>query len=408
MKSMRVAHFLVRRGLHTSARTLGVFPPPEHLAKPLDFPHKLLMGPGPSNVPPRIAAAGALPMIGHLHQETFKILDQIREGLQYMFQTRNPHTLAISGTGHAAMETCAVNMIERGEVVTVFVQGLWGERFSEIAKRAGGDVHDIVKDYGESFTPEEVEATLMKHKPAVMFISHAESSTGVHQHIDKLGKICRKHNVILMVDAVASLGGEPFFMDDWEIDVVYTGSQKALNCPPGVAPISFGPRAVEKFNRRKTKPQSFYFDLGLLSNYWGITPGPRLYHHTPPLTLLFQLREGIAMVAEEGLEAGWERHKQFTKLFQEGLAKLGLSHYIDDPADRLNTVTSIRIPDDVNWKDVMAYVMEKYKVEVSGGLGKTANVLARVGHMGRNATDENCNMVLGALGEALAVLREKI
>uniref|UniRef100_F7FCX7 Alanine--glyoxylate aminotransferase n=2 Tax=Monodelphis domestica TaxID=13616 RepID=F7FCX7_MONDO len=315
--------------------------PPASLRKPLKVPDRLLLGPGPSNIAPRIMAAGNLPMIGHMHDEMYQIMDEIKDGIRYAFQTHNQLTMVISGSGHAAMEAALFNVVEPGESVLVGVNGLWGQRIAEIAERMGAKVHQMVKAPGEYYTLKDVEKGLTQHKPVLLFLTHGESTSGIMQPLDGYGDLCHKHNCLLLVDSVASLGGAPIYMDKQGIDILYSGSQKALNSPPGTAPISFSERARNKFLNRKTKPVSFYFDLKNLANFWGCDNSPRMYHHTTPVIGLMGLRESLAILAEEGLEESWRKHREVTNYLYERLQKLGLQLFVKEiPFLTMNAVPS--------------------------------------------------------------------
>ncbi|XP_071422834.1 alanine--glyoxylate aminotransferase isoform X2 [Pithys albifrons albifrons] len=386
-----------RRAMATSLLRV---PPPQGLLRPLVVPERLLLGPGPSNVPRRIQAAGGQQLLGHMHPEVLQVMDEIKAGIQYAFQTQNQLTLAISGTGHCAMEAALLNLLEPGDTILVAINGIWGQRAADIARRLGANVCELLKPAGEYFTPWDIEKGLVQHKPSVLFITHGESSTGVLQPLEGLGELCHRHGCLLLVDAVASLGGAPIFMDQQEIDVLYSGSQKVLNVPPGSAPISFSERAREKLLRRKTKPQSFYLDMGWLANYWGCDGEPRRYHHTAPINSFFSLREGLAMLAEIGLERSWERHQaNCTKLCQ-GLLNLGLELFVKEEV-RLPTITTVRVPEGYNWKDITAFLVDNHAMEIAGGLGPTVGKVLRIGLMGYNSTIENVNRVLEALRDAL-------
>ncbi|XP_046995060.1 alanine--glyoxylate aminotransferase-like [Schistocerca americana] len=380
----------------------GMIEPPKSLLKALNVPKKLLMGPGPSNCSPRVLHSLSQQVIGHLHQECLQIMDEIKEGLQYVFQTRNRLTLAVSATGHAGMEAVMCNLIEPGDIVLVTVNGIWGERAADMAARYGAVVHKVEKPLGESFSISEIEQALRKFHPSLLFVVQGESSTGVFQRCCQLGPLCHKYGCLLAVDTVASLGGVQFYADRWEVDVVYTGSQKVLGAPPGLAPISFSPRAEAKIRGRRTPVKVFYLDMTLLGDYWGCFGNPRIYHHTVPVTLLYGLREGLAQLAEESLQKCWERHKNCSIQLHEGITKLGLDFFVRDATSRLPTVTAISLPPHIDGRAVSRYAMERYGLEIAGGLGPTVGKIMRIGLMGYNATPENVSVTLAVLKEALA------
>ncbi|XP_057696447.1 alanine--glyoxylate and serine--pyruvate aminotransferase a isoform X1 [Corythoichthys intestinalis] len=377
-------------------------PPPNNLRTPLTVPQRYMFGPGPSNVPPRILQAGANPVIGHMHPETFELMADIRSGIRYMFQTGNQVTFAVSGTGHAAMECAVFNAVEAGDVVLVAVNGIWGERLAAMAERIGAQVNTIVTSPGGVFTNAEIEQALSKHRPALFFLAHGESSTGVLHPLDGIGQLCHKYDCLFLVDSVASMGGVPVYMDQQEIDILYTGSQKVLNAPPGTAPISFSERACRKIFNRRTKPVSFFLDLSWLSNYWGCDgKDTRMYHHTGPVSAFYSLRESLAVLVEEGLEHSWERHRKVAEYFHAGLERMGLKLFVEDKALRLPTVTTIVVPHGYDWKEITAYVMKTHNLEITGGLGPSAGMVLRVGLMGCNSTISSADMVLAALRDAL-------
>jgi len=382
---------------------------PAVLAQPIHVPLKTLTGPGPSNVCDRVLQAQALPTLGHLHPEFTKIMDDIKAGVQYIFQTNNAMSFALSATGHAAMECVMTNLLEPGTVILIANNGIWGVRARDMAERQGADVRDISTPAGTNFSFATLEAAIKEHKPRVLFVTHGESSTGVVQPLEGLGDLCHDNDCLLAVDTVASLGGVPVYADRLNIDVIYTGSQKVLGVPPGTAPISFSTRATEHFTQRQSKPRSFYLDMGWLGEYWGCWPDKgRVYHHTGPVNAMYALREGLAMVAEEGLEKCWNRHKETAARLHAGLADLGLSLFVQDPEARLPTVNTIAVPEDIkDWKAVTDYCMANYKVEISGGLGPTAGKVWRIGVMGNNANAATIDKVLEALGAALKHVRQK-
>ncbi|XP_068136747.1 alanine--glyoxylate aminotransferase [Hyperolius riggenbachi] len=399
-----VSYTLLRAArLSTSVRmsSHSVVPPSPGLLQPLQVPQRLMLGPGPSNVPPRIQAAGALHVIGHMHPESFQIMDDIKLGIQYAFQTQNTLTLAVSGSGHCAMEAAIFNVVEKGDVVLVATNGIWGERAADIAQRTGADVRQLTKPPGEGFTLKEIEKALAEHKPSLLFVTHGESSSGVVQPLDGVGDLCHRYNCLLLVDTVASLGGAPVYMDKQGIDILYSGSQKVLNAPPGTAPISFSEAASKKIFSRKTKSPSLYVDMNWLANYWGCDGKPRIYHHTGPVTGFYCLREGLAILAEKGLERSWEQHREIALMFHKGLEDLGLKLFVKDPALRLPTVTTVCVPEGYDWKEITAYIMKNHGIEITGGLGPSTGKVLRIGLMGYNSTKANVNRVLQALRDAL-------
>ncbi|XP_023665890.1 alanine--glyoxylate aminotransferase-like isoform X1 [Paramormyrops kingsleyae] len=377
-------------------------PPPACLLRPLEVPHRYLFGPGPSNVSPRVQASGARQMIGHLHREMLEIMDDIKKGIQYAFQTQNSMTIAISGSGHTAMECALFNTVEPGDSVLIAVNGIWGERAAEIADRIGARVNTIVKLPGGYFTNEEIEQALYEHKPVLFFLTHGESSSGVVHPLDGIGELCHNQNCLFLVDAVASLGGSPIVMDKQGIDVLYTASQKVLSSPPGTAPISFSEGACKKIFNRKTKPVSFLLDMSWLANYWGCDGKPaRMYHHTGPISGLFALRESLAALSEMGLEKSWTQHNKIAEHLHKGLESLGLKLFVQEKSLRLPTITTIAVPPGYDWREIIGYIMKHHNIEISGGLGSSSGMVLRIGLMGYNCNQANADMVLMALRDAL-------
>ncbi|KAK3531429.1 hypothetical protein QTP70_020516, partial [Hemibagrus guttatus] len=545
----------------SSSSSLHV-PPPACMLRPLEVPFRYLFGPGPSNVSPRVLSAGGRPIIGHQHPEMFEIMNDIKEGIRYAFQTSNLMTLAMSGSGHTAMECAVFNVVEPGESVLVSVNGVWGERVAEIAERMGAEVHTLVKPPGGHFSNEEIEKEISKHKPVLFFLTHGESSAGLVHPVDGIGDICRndvlikmmmmmmmmmkmmmmmikmmmikmmmmmmikmmmmmmikmmmmmmmmmmikmmmikmmmmmmmmkmmmmmmmmmkmmmmmikmmmikmmmikmmmmmmmmkddddddkddddkdddddddddeddddkdddddddddddkhshfnhlitetiistRYNCLLLVDSVASLGASPLLMDQQKIDILYTGSQKALNAPPGTAPISFNERACQKMFNRKTKPVSYLLDMTHLSNYWGNDgKAARMYHHTGPVSGFFSLRESLSILTEKGLENSWRQHREVAEYLWKGLEDLGLQLFIKDKDLRLPSVTTITIPEGYDWKELLTYMMKHHQMEMTGGLGPSIGLVLRVGLMGYNCNTFNADKVLAALADAL-------
>ena len=366
-------------------------------SQPLDLPQRLLLGPGPSNPDPRVLSAIGADVIGHLDPVFIQLMSEIQELLRYVFQTDNELTIPVSGTGSAAMEASVANTLEPGDVILIAVNGYFGQRLSEMAGRYGADVRILEKPWGECFSLEDIKSGLEQHRPGIFGVVHGETSTGILQPMDGLGDLCREYDCLLLVDTVASLGGVPFYTDKWGADIVYSGSQKCLSCPPGLAPITFSPRAVEKLHGRKSKVANWYLDLTLLTKYWGTE---RTYHHTAPINMNYALREALIILAEEGLEASWNRHQQTAEYLWEGLARIDLIPLA--PYDhRLVSLTTVRVPEGIDAKAVSSRLLNKYNIEIAGGFGPLAGKIWRVGLMGFNSRKENVDRLLNALNTML-------
>jgi alanine-glyoxylate transaminase/serine-glyoxylate transaminase/serine-pyruvate transaminase len=358
---------------------------------------RLLLGPGPSSVHPRVLRAMATPLLGYLDPEFLTLLDETQALLRHAFQTANTLTLPVSGTGMAGMEALLANLLAPGERLLVCAAGFFGNRLEEVARRHGAEVVKLDKPWGEVFAPEEVEAALRAHPAKVLAIVQAETSTGALQPLEGLGAIAHRHGALLLVDAVTSLGGVPLQLDAWEIDAAYSGTQKCLGCPPGLAPVSLSERARQAMRARATPPSSWYFDLELLAKYWG---PERAYHHTVSGTLVYALREGLRLVAEEGLEARWARHAANATYLVEGLAELDLAPFVP-PARRLPTLITVRVPAGTDEARVRARLRDEYGIEIGAGLGPLKGQVWRIGLMGHSSRRENVTLLLGALREIL-------
>ncbi len=362
-------------------------------------PTRILLGPGPSNVHPRVYRALATPIVGHLDPAFLAIMDEVQALLRFVFQTQNAFTVAVSGTGSAGMEAALVNMVEPGDTVLVGVNGVFGGRMAEIVRRCGGKVVALTAAWGQIIDVERVAAAL-KATPKVKAVAlvHAETSTGVLQPLEEVGNLCKEHGALFIVDAVTSLGGLPVKVDEWHIDVCYSGTQKCLSCPPGLAPLTLSESAVRVLHTRRTPVQSWYLDLGLLANYWA--EGKRTYHHTAPISMNYALREALRLVHEEGLEARFERHHRNSQALLHGLAELELVPFVDE-AHRLPTLNAVRVPDGVDEAAVRRTLLETYHIEIGGGLGDLAGRIWRIGLMGESSTKANVVYLLTALGEIL-------
>ena len=364
----------------------------------LDMPPRILLGPGPSNAHPRVLQAISMRQVGHLDPTFIQVMDDVQELLRYTWQASAGFTFAVSGTGSAAMETAVANSIEPGDVVLIGVIGYFGERLVEMATRYGADVRVIEKPWGEAFTLAELQNAVAEHQPAILGLVHGETSTGVMQPLEGVGELCRAADCLLLVDAVTSLATAPFFFDEWQIDIAYSCSQKGLSCPPGLGPIVFGPRALEKISNRQSKVRSWYLDINLLVNYWD--GDARRYHHTAPINMNYALREGLRLVAEEGLEPRWQRHREFAHLFWDGLTDMGLECHAPE-ALRLPALTTVRVPEGVDAGAVARRLLNEYNIEVAGGFGQLAGKVWRVGLMGFNSRRENVILLLEALDRIL-------
>lgn len=357
---------------------------------------RVLLGPGPSDVPDRVLQAMAAPTLGHLDPEYLGLMDEVRGMLQQIFLTKNTMTLAVSGTGSAGMEACVVNLVEPGDEVIVCVNGVFGMRMKDVMERAGAVVHAIEAPWGEIIPPERIEEMLKAHPAtAIVGIVHAETSTGALQPMEDVARIVKAAGALLLVDAVTSLGGHPVRIDEWNVDACYSGTQKCLSCPPGLAPVTFSARALEKMDRRKTKVQSWYLDMTMLRSYWG---NDRVYHHTAPINMTYALREACAMVLEEGLEARWERHAVNHRALRAGLEAIGL-RYI--PQHSLATLNAIHAPEGVDEAAVRRRLLTEYGIEIGAGLGPFKGKAMRIGLMGSSSSRRNVVLVLSALERIL-------
>ncbi|MCA9085465.1 MAG: alanine--glyoxylate aminotransferase family protein [Planctomycetaceae bacterium] len=361
-------------------------------------PVRTLMGPGPSAIAPTVLAAMAAPTVGHLDPYFLRVMDEVQSMLRTVFQTENKMTMAISGTGSAGMETCVVNLIEPGDRMIVCVNGVFGGRMADVAERAGAEVTKLERPFGEVFSPEEIKAAVDKHRPKVVGIVHAETSTGALQPLEEISEIVHAAGALLLVDCVTSLGGLPVEIDRLQIDAAYSGSQKCLSCPPGLAPVTFGPKALEAMDARKKKVQSWYLDIGMLRNYWG---SDRVYHHTAPINMNYGLHEALRLALAEGLEARFARHRHHHDALRTGLEAMGIHYSVSVPEHRLPMLNSVLIPDGVNDGAVRSQLLNDYGIEIGGGLGPMKGKTWRIGLMGDAATKANVMLFLGALEQCL-------
>jgi len=351
-------------------------------------------------VPQRVLRALGSPTLGHLDPQYLTIMDQVCEMLRQIFRTTNPLTFPVSGTGMAGMECIAVNLVEPGDEVIVGVNGVFGTRMKDVMERCGAVVHALECPWGETFSHDQIAAALAAHpKAKVLGIVQAETSTGAHQPIEGISALTRAHGALLVVDAVTSLGGHELRVDDWGIDAIYSGTQKCLSCPPGLSPVSFGPRALARMDARKTKVQSWYLDVSMLRKYYtGGGGGGRVYHHTAPINMTYALHEALTIVLEEGLDARVARHAAMHQRLRTGLERLGLAYI---PKRSLHSLNCIRVPDGADDAGVRRRLLEEYGIEIGAGLGPMAGKAWRIGLMGHGATVRNVDLLLAALSTIL-------
>jgi alanine-glyoxylate transaminase/serine-glyoxylate transaminase/serine-pyruvate transaminase len=359
---------------------------------------RLLLGPGPSEVAPRVLQAMATPLVGHLDPDFLTLMNGIQDQLRRVFRTANPMTFAVSGTGSAGMECCVVNLIEPGDRMVACVNGVFGGRMAEVARRAGAEVTVLEAPWGQTFDLGRIREALKTHRPAALGIVHAETSTGAWQPAEELGALCREFDCLLILDAVTSLGGVPVEVDGWGVDAIYSGTQKCLSCPPGLAPVSFGPRALEKLDRRKTPVRSWYLDVSLLRSYWG---NERAYHHTAPISMAYALHEALREVHEEGLEARWQRHALHHRALKAGLAAIGI-RYSAQEGRQLPTLNAVHVPEGVDDAAVRKRLWSEFGIEIGGGLGAFKGKVWRIGLMGHSSRAANVLLFLAALERVLS------
>lgn len=360
---------------------------------------RILLGPGPSSVPPRVLSALTTPVIGHLDPEFLTLMQEVQVMLRHVFQTENELTVPISGTGSAGMEAALCNFIEPGDRVLIAVKGYFGERLYEMAGRYGAIVDRLDRPWGQTFDPQEVRDALSKNRYKLVAIVHAETSTGVLQPgIAEIADGAHKNGALLVLDTVTSLGGLPVEIDSWGVDVAYSGTQKCISAPPGLAPLTVSPRAREVLRSRATPVGNWYLDLSQLEKYWG---KERTYHHTAPISMNYALREALRMVIEEGLEARFARHLANARLLWDGLEELDLSLLVP-PEHRLPTLTTPLVPPGVDETEVRRRLLNEYNIEIAGGFGPLKGQIWRIGLMGFSSRRENVVLLLAALREILA------
>ena len=363
-------------------------------------PYRMLMGPGPSSVHPRVLRTMSAPILGHLDPYFVQVMDDVMEMLQMMFRTSNPLTLPISGTGSAGVEAAFCNLVEPGDVVICVINGHFGNRAADTAGRVGADVRKVELTWGEAVGPDltPLEDELKKHsKVKAVSVVHGETSTGVLSPLPEIAKLVHSYDSLLIVDAVTSLGGELVDMDAWALDVCHSCTQKCIGAPPGLAPISLGPRAVQAMQDRKSPVQSFYLNLSTLQTYWG---DRHQYHHTAPISMIYALREALRMAMEEGLDNRLQRHARVAAGLRAGVTALGLGLFADQ-SYRLNPLTTVVVPEGVDQVKVRGRLLKEYNIEIAGGLGEIANRVWRIGVMGGSAEESNILSLLSAMERIL-------
>lgn len=365
-------------------------------------PTRLLLGPGPQNAHPRVHAALSLPQVGHMDPGFLAIVEDVKKLLRYVWQTKNEFTIPVSGTGSAGWEAAIANLTEPGDVHLICNAGYFGERACDMHSRYGADVRSIKKEYGQVFSCDEIKAALAEHKPKLMWICHAETSSGALQPMEGIGDACREVDCLLLLDTVTSICGVPVYLDAWKVDAAYAGTQKCMGVPPGISPLTFGERALAKLTSRKSKVANWYLDMTMIMKYIMAQDGgaPRVYHHTAPISMIYATREGLSLVAEEGLEKVWARHQSNANYFWEELTKIGLECVVPKE-NRLPSLTTVKIPEGIDGMRVIVKMRDEFQIEIGGALGTLKGKAWRIGLMGYNSRKEVVRLVVSALKECI-------
>jgi alanine-glyoxylate transaminase/serine-glyoxylate transaminase/serine-pyruvate transaminase len=369
-------------------------------------PRRILMGPGPSDISPQVLQALSRPTVGHLDPLFIGMMDELKILLKYAFQTENSFTIAVSAPGSAGMEACFVNLIEPGDKVIVCRNGVFGERMRENVVRCGGEAVVVDDEWGSAVSLEKLSMAIAEHPDAnIVAFVHAETSTGALSDAQAIARMAKENGMLTIVDAVTSLGGVPLLVDEWQLDAVYSGSQKCLSCVPGLSPLTFSPAAIEKIKSRTVPVQSWFLDQSLVLGYWS-GEGKRSYHHTAPVNTLYALHEALLKLHQEGLEAAWSRHQKMHNQLRTGLIGLGLEFVVEESV-RLPQLNSVYIPDGVDDVEVRAYLLQHFNLEIGAGLGALAGKAWRIGLMGYSAREENVALCISALERALTHSRAR-
>ena len=355
---------------------------------------RVLLGPGPSNIHPRVMKAMLSPMVGHLDPDFIRVMDDIKKMLRIAFRTANEITFPVSGTGSAGMQTVMANLIEAGDEVVIGTAGVFGTRMVEVASRLGARIHRVDAEWGRIVEPALMEKAIKAAKsPKLVAIVHAETSTGIDQPIEEISKMAHAYGALMAIDAVTSLGCSPLEIDGWQIDACYSCTQKGIGAPPGLSPVTFSARAMEVVRKRKTPCTSWYFDLSLIEKYWG---PDRVYHHTAPITMNYALYEALRIVVEEGLEARFKRHRGNAAALQAGIEGMGLG-LAAQAGFRLPQLTTVAVPSGIDEAKVRAQLLEKFNIEIGAGLGPLKGKVWRIGLMGESCKRQNVMLILSAL-----------
>lgn len=372
----------------------------------LRIPERILMGPGPSNAPPSVLAAMSRPLVGHLDPAFVAMMEEIKAMLRHVFITRNEMTFPVSGTGSAGMEFCFVNLLEPGDEAVVGVNGVFGQRMADVAARCGATVIKVEAEWGRIIEPDAIATALAKAtRPKLVAIVHAETSTGALTPVEEISRLTHQAGAMLVLDTVTSLGGCPVRIDDWQVDAVYSGTQKCLSCPPGLSPVSLSERAMQSVRARTHRVQSWYLDVSLLASYWG--DGQRVYHHTAPISMNYALHESLRLLLEEGLENRWARHERHHRALHAGLAMLGLS-IVSQTGHQLWQLNAVGVPAGVDEAVVRARLLNEFGIEVGAGLGPLKGKIWRVGLMGHTSSLDNVRTLLAALGQILGDAGQRV
>jgi alanine-glyoxylate transaminase/serine-glyoxylate transaminase/serine-pyruvate transaminase len=358
----------------------------------------LLMGPGPSCIHDSVYEALSRKTLGHMDPYFIQIMDGVKKLLQTVMKTQNKMTIPISGTGSSGMETCFVNLIQKGDPVLILINGVFGKRMQDVASRLGADVDALEFEWGTPVVPEKVSEQLGQKDYKIVALVHAETSTGVRNPAQEIGELLKGTGSLFLLDTVTSLGGMEVATDGWGVDALYSGTQKCLSCPPGLAPVSFSDRALDVILNRKTKVPNWYLDISMLTKYWeGQT---RVYHHTAPINMIYGLYQALYLIVEEGLESVFDRHYRYHKKLVDGLEELGIDMLVD-PEYRLPMLNSIKIPEGAADAEARGKLLRDHKIEIGAGLGPLAGKIWRIGLMGHTAREENVDRVLAALKDLL-------